>query len=64
MKSLLYKRTAEFADLDRLLNERLYRLEKLIIETKKEMMLRDKFDYDTSLVYVWRHTGGLSFFLW
>lgn len=45
---------ADFKDLDKVLNERLNRLENEIIESKKEKMLRDKLDYDTDSVYVWR----------
>lgn len=43
---------ANFTDLDTLLNDRFNKLEKDIIETKKEKMLRDKLDYDTDTVYM------------
>lgn len=46
--------SADFTDLDATLNNRLNKLEKDIIDSKKEKVLRDKLDYDTNMVYVWK----------
>lgn len=54
---------SEFLRLDQRLNEKLNCLENEIIMTKKKKMLRDKMDYDTNNVYVWKgrhHWSGAS----
>lgn len=57
----LLQSATQFEDFDSCLNEKLNRLEKEIISRKKKF--RDKIDYDTKNVYVWklrRQWSGIS----
>lgn len=49
-ESVLFKDTPLFQELD----IKLYHMEKRIIENKKEKVLRDRYDYESNIVYFWK----------